>query len=129
MKNDLDISKEKNKLLSAKIEKLGKELNEAKHVSKKWEGSQNVLNFLTSQSKRCDRVAGLGFKWNSQSHCYIQKPDPSKTDFRKRKYVGLPEYIICNYCGKTGHVFNACKKRHNDIERNVKVVKQIWIRK
>jgi len=46
-----------------------------------------------------------------------------------RKYVGLPENIICFHCGKTGHYRYACSSRKYTIERNLIHVKQIWVRK
>ncbi|XP_074301279.1 uncharacterized protein LOC141632652 [Silene latifolia] len=33
----------------------------------------------------------------------IKRPKPIERDFRKHKYMGLPEYILCKFCGHTGH--------------------------
>ena len=46
-----------------------------------------------------------------------------------KKYVGLPENIICYRCGKTSHYRYACSLRKRVMERNSLYVKQIWIRK
>ncbi|XP_074278305.1 uncharacterized protein LOC141601896 [Silene latifolia] len=82
----------------AKIETLTKELHDAKEFYRKWEGSQNILDSLIIQSQKSEEKAGLGFKSNSSVNCNFRNQEPSKTDFRRRKYVGLPEYIICNFC-------------------------------
>jgi len=95
----LKIEKEKNLYLTTRVNELTEELVRARDISKNWEGSQKVLNFLKSQTTKCDKTSGLGFKWNSQSDCTLQKLNPSDTDYRKRKYVGLPEHLTCNYCG------------------------------
>jgi len=42
---------------------------------------------------------------------------------KKRKYVGLPEYVICYYCGKLGHVQYGCEKRINYEKKNAEYVK------
>jgi len=46
-----------------------------------------------------------------------------------KKYVGLPENIICFHCGKAGHHRYACPIRKKAMERNSIYVKQIWIKK
>jgi len=46
-----------------------------------------------------------------------------------KKYVRLPENLICFHCGKTGHHRYACSLRKKAMERNSIYVKQIWIRK
>jgi len=46
-----------------------------------------------------------------------------------RKYLGLPENIICFHRGETGHYRYACPLRKYAIERNLIHVKQIWVRK
>ena len=46
-----------------------------------------------------------------------------------RKYVGLPENIVCFHFGKTGHYRYACPISRYAMERNLVYVKQIWVRK
>ena len=46
-----------------------------------------------------------------------------------RKYVGLPENIVCFHCGKMGHYRYACPIRRYAMESNSIYVKQIWVRK
>ncbi|XP_074297190.1 uncharacterized protein LOC141627886 [Silene latifolia] len=40
---------------------------------------------------------------NDSCTASINKRESYERDFHKRKYVGLPEYILCKFCGKTGH--------------------------
>ncbi|XP_074300745.1 uncharacterized protein LOC141632058 [Silene latifolia] len=89
----------------AKVETLTKELHDAKEFYRKWE-----------------EKVGLGFKSNSSVNCNFRNQEPSKTDFLRRKYAGLPEYIVCNFCGKTGHEFNGCPERLNDLNKNIKAL-------
>ena len=51
------------------------------------------------------------------------------TDPGNRKYVGLPENIVCFHCGKIGHYRYACPIRRHAMDRNLVYVKQIWVRK
>jgi len=46
-----------------------------------------------------------------------------------RKYVGLPENIVCFHCGKMGHHRYACPLRRYAMDKNFVYVKQIWARK
>ncbi|XP_074293123.1 uncharacterized protein LOC141620050 [Silene latifolia] len=82
----------------AKIETLTKELHDAKEFYRKWECSQNILDSLINQSQKSEEKAGLG----------------------------LPEYIVCKFCSKTGHDFNGCANRLNDLNKNIKVAKKEW---
>ncbi|KAK9733293.1 hypothetical protein RND81_04G057900 [Saponaria officinalis] len=103
--------------LTREKEELNEKLKEAFNVSKKWEASETVLNFLTQQSNR-HLKEGIGYQTKCRQE-YVKKfNEPSNRDFRKREYVGLPEYITCNYCGKTGYVFNAYNKRFSDQRKN-----------
>ena len=96
---------------------LQEKLKEAFNVSQKWNASETVLKFLNEQSKRLLNE-GIGYQTKRRKEYVKNNSDPSKRDFRKRKYVGLPEYIICYYCGKTGHVQQGCEKRKNDRKRS-----------
>ncbi|XP_074284013.1 uncharacterized protein LOC141608571 [Silene latifolia] len=78
----------------AKIETLTKELHDAKEFYRKWEGSQNILDSLINQSQKSEEKAGLGFQSNSSVNCNFRNQEPSKIDFRSKKYAGLPEYIV-----------------------------------
>jgi len=46
-----------------------------------------------------------------------------------RKYMGLPENIVCFHCGKTWHYRYACPIRRYAMDRNLVYAKQIWVRK
>ena len=46
-----------------------------------------------------------------------------------RKYVGLPENIVCFHCRKTGHYRYACASRRYAMNKNLVYVKQVWVRK
>jgi len=97
-------------------------LKEALSVSKKWKASENVLKFLNEQTERFHKE-GLGYQTKRRIEYCKNNNKPSDRDFRKRKYVGLPEYIICYYCGKSGHVQYGCEKRINYEKRNTEHVK------
>jgi len=42
-----------------------------------------------------------------------------------RKYVGLPENIVCFHCGKTGNYRYVCPTRRYAMERNLVYMKEI----
>jgi len=46
-----------------------------------------------------------------------------------RKYVSLPENIICFYCDRKGHYRYTYPLRKYAMERNLIHVKQNWVRK
>jgi len=46
-----------------------------------------------------------------------------------RKYVGLPENIVCYHCGRTGHYRYACPSRRCAMNKNLVYVKQVWVKK
>jgi len=101
---------------------LDKRFKEALSISKKWKASKTVLKFLNEQTENFHRE-GLGY----QTRCRVEYCKNNNKlldrDFRKRKYVGLPEYVICYYCGKSGHVQYGCEKRINYEKRNTEYVK------
>ncbi|XP_074271663.1 uncharacterized protein LOC141595596 [Silene latifolia] len=129
---DYDALLGKNKKLLVKVTNLETDLSNARNVVAKWEGSTTVLDFLVNQSKNNNKL-GLGYdsrsdfrqggsqyrtvwipeqKVNTPPDCSIQtdastveikRSKPIERDFRKPKYVGLPEYTICKFCGHTGH--------------------------
>ncbi|XP_074296926.1 uncharacterized protein LOC141627589 [Silene latifolia] len=149
---------DKNKKLLVKVENLEIDLRNVRNVVAKWEGSGTVLDFLVNQSKNTNKL-GLGYdsrsdfrpngsqyhtvwvheqKLNTPPDCLKQndasakiakRPKSIERDFRKRKYVSLPEYTISEFCGHTGHVFNACEKRLSHLDQNIRVVKKMWIKK
>lgn len=53
----------------------------------------------------------------------ISKPPSHERDFRMRKYANLPEYLVCNYCGSSGHDWHNCQKRVNDDNKNIAFVR------
>ena len=105
-----DLLKE-NKSLHVNIEKLETELA----TTKRWNKSSQALDWLNTHHSRNKK--GLGYK-------------PKRTVYPiHRKYVGLPENIVCFHCGKTGHYRYTCPLRKHANEKNERYVKQIWIRK
>jgi len=105
------------------IESLKELLLHARKVHDKWEGSSKVLDFLTEQSDNNMKM-GLGYDCYSRRDHDKCKSTPSDKDFRKRKYVNLPEYLICNYCGHTGHVQINCVKYAHDKGKQAEFVKE-----
>ncbi|XP_074266866.1 uncharacterized protein LOC141590156 [Silene latifolia] len=105
------------------IESLKDLLRHARMVYDKWEGSTKVLNFLSQQSDNNMKM-GLGHECYSRRDHEKCKSSPSDRDFRKRKYVDLPEYLICTYCGKTGHILDSCVKRKLDLNEGIKFVRE-----
>jgi len=84
-------------------------------ANRRWNKASHALNWLSNHHNQAKK--GLGFQ---------QK----RTVYPKhRKYVGLPENIVCFHCGKTGHARYTCPSRNNVLERNFGYVKQIWVRK
>jgi len=125
--------------LTSEIEVLKSKLREALDVSKKWEGSANALKILNKYRHNTNKE-GLGFQGKNPSKQNLNAPDPTKRDFRKRKYVNLPEYVFCTFCGKNGHKFSACNRGYNFFYSNGKYeiakkpyprykFKQVWVRK
>ena len=97
--------------LNATIEKL--ETNLA--TNNRWNKSSQALDWLNTHHNRNKK--GLGYK-------------PKQTVYPiHRKYVGLPENIVCFHCGKTGHYRYTCPLRKHANEKNERYGKQIWIRK
>ncbi|XP_074306191.1 uncharacterized protein LOC141641430 [Silene latifolia] len=99
------------------IQSLKNLLLHARKVHDKWEGSAQVLDFLTEQSDN-NLKQGLGYECYSRRDHSKCKETPSEKDFRKRKYTNLPEYLICSYCGVSGHVQDNCVKRVQDLRKN-----------
>ena len=91
-----------------------KQVEQEQAVNKKWLDSSVALNWLNTHHNRGKQ--GLGFvKKRTIYPC-------------KRKYLGLPENIVCYHCGKTGHVRYACPSREHAFKKNFCCVKQIWVR-
>jgi len=101
---------ENNKLL----EKL-KQVESNLVANKRWNRSSQALNWLNIHHSRGRK--GLAFE---KKHTVYPK---------NKKYVGLPENIVCFHCDKIGHYRYNCLSRKNAIERNLVHVKQIWVRK
>jgi len=112
--------KEKEKIESLLVEnqKLNEKLKQVEQeqaVKTRWLDSSVALNWLNTHHNRGKQ--GLGFvKKHTIYPC-------------KRKYLGLPENIVCYHCGKTGHVRYVCPSRDHALKKNFHCVKQIWIRK
>ena len=109
------------KLQKEKLD-LDARLKEALSISKKWKASETVLKFLNEQTERFHKE-GLGYQTRCRVEYCKKNNKPSDRDFRRRKYADLPEYVICYYCGKTGHVQYNCNKRMNYEKKNTEYVK------
>ena len=84
-------------------------------TKRRWHDSLQALNWLNNHHNRGRK--GLGFvKKHTVYPC-------------NRKYVGLPENIVCYHCGKTGHTRYTCPSRKHALEKNYNCVKQIWVKK
>ena len=96
------------------LEKLNKTESDLAR-NKQWNSSSTALKWLNTHHNR--NKNGLGFM-------------AKHTDYPvNRKYVSLPEYIVCYHCGKTGHYRYTCPSRKNAMERSMIYVKQIWVKK
>jgi len=84
-------------------------------ANRRWNRASYTLNWLNNHHNQGRK--GLGFQ---QKHTVYP---------RYKKYVGLPENIVCFHCGKTEHVRYTCPSRNNALERNFGYIKQIWVRK
>jgi len=96
--------------------KVGKKQVEADFsTNRHWNQASQALNWLNTHHNRGRK--GLDFvKKHTVYPC-------------NRKYVGLPENIVCYHCGKIGHVRYTCPSREHAFKRNYSCVKQIWVRK
>ncbi|KAK9733228.1 hypothetical protein RND81_04G052800 [Saponaria officinalis] len=111
--NDLDHTK-----CLEEISTLKDLLSHARKVHDKWEGNTKVLDFLTAQSNNNMKM-GLGHEcYSRRDHSKCKPTSPELHDFRRRKYDDLPKYLICNYCGYSGHIQENCVKRALDMKRN-----------
>jgi len=108
--------KQKAESLLAENNKLHEKIKQAEidqATNRHWNDFSQALNWLNNnQGKK-----GLGFMKKHTVYPY------------NRKYVGLPENIVCFHCGKTGHVRYTYPSRKHALERNLGYVKQIWVRK
>ena len=107
----IDLTKLENKSLELKqkVESLlvenRKLLEKLKQVeldlaaNRRWNKASQGLNWLNTHHNQGRK--GLGFQPK-----HIVYP-------RYKKYVGLPENIVCFHCGKTGHVRYTCRSRKN----------------
>jgi len=80
-------------------------------ANRRWNSSLQGLNWLNTNYNQGRR--GLGFV--TKSTVYLLN----------RKYVGLPENIVCFHFSKTGHYRYACPIRRYAMDRNLVYVKQI----
>ena len=84
-------------------------------TNRRWNQASQALNWLSKNHNHGKK--GLGFvKKHTVYPC-------------NRKYVGLPENIVCFHCGKNGHVKYTCPSREHAFKKNYGYVKQIWVRK
>ncbi|GAB2300154.1 hypothetical protein Dimus_038605 [Dionaea muscipula] len=115
LKSECDETKHELNVRIQQNEKLQKELNEVKKCSTLSNINSKMHAWL--YGTQCKKRTGLGFK------------EKSKTWNPKGKYVGLPEYKTCMFCGNGGHETSECLKRSMALERNLCYVRQIWVRK
>jgi hypothetical protein len=84
-------------------------------------------------ANRCGNRASQALNWLNTHHNRNKKGlgfvKKSTVYPANRKYVGLPENIVCFHCGKTGHYRYSCPSRKYAIEKNLVYVRQIWVRK
>ena len=96
------------------LEKL-KQVESDLAANRRWNRSSQALNWLNTHFTRSKK--GLGF---------VTKRTVYPVN---RKYVGLPENIVCFHCGKKGHYRYTCPIRRYAMESNLIYVKQIWVKK
>jgi len=118
LEKDSLVLKQKAETLLAENKNLVEKLKQVETdfaANRSWNRASQALNWLNTHHNRSKH--GLGF---------VKK----KTVYPvQRKYVGLPENIVCFHCGKTGHYRYSCASRKYAIEKNLVYVKQIWVRK
>jgi len=84
-------------------------------ANRRWNCSLEALNWLNNHHNRTKK--GLGFV--TKRVIYLVN----------RKYVGLPENIVCFHCDKKGYYHYTCSLRKYAMEKNLIYVKHIWVRK
>jgi len=110
--------KQKNESLLTENQSLHEKIKQVeidKASNKRWHDSSDGLNWLNTHHNRGRK--GLGFiKKHTIYPC-------------NRKYIGLPENIVCYHCEKIGHVRYTCPSREYAFKKNYGCMKQIWVRK
>jgi len=115
-KESLDL-KQKIEFLLAENQSLHEKLKQVEidqAANKRWHDSSEALNWLNTHHNQGKK--GLSFVKK-----YTVYPC-------NRKYVGLPENIVCYHCAKTRHVIYTCPSREHTFKKNYGCVKQIWVR-
>lgn len=80
---------------------------------KKWLVVQKVLNNMSNSTNNRD-IFVLGY--NDQRHNgkkIRHNARKFEQEFKKRKYVDLPEHLICSCSGENGNIINNCKGNKN----------------
>lgn len=114
------------KVINTSVEFLDSQLTIAREMYEKWSYGLKALDYLSSTTNNRNKTS---LEYTGQQHNVRHGARNFKMDFPKRKYVDLPEYLICNFCGNNGRLiddFNIKKKR---VAKNVRYVSQIWVRK
>ena len=70
-----------------------------------------VLNWFDKNQSR--NRSGVGFNHKKKN--------------RSKNYVDLPSSKVCTYCGETGHVRYSCCRKNNVLDRNIRMLKQMWV--
>jgi len=83
--------------------------------NRRWNRASQALNWLSTHHSRGRKGLGFGTK-------RIVYPV-------NRKYVGLPENIVCFHRGKTGHYRYVCPSKRYAMDKNLVYIKQVWARK
>ena len=97
-----------------KLHETLKQVETDQATNRRWNKPSQALNWLNNHHNRGRK--GLDFEKKHTVYPY------------NRKYVGLPENIVCFHCEKIGHVRYICPSRKHAIEKNLGYVKQIWVR-
>ena len=111
LKQKIESLLEENSKLLEKLKQAETDLT----TNRRWNSSSQALNWLNTHHNRTKK--GLGFV--TKRTIYLVN----------RKYMGLPENIVCFHCGKMGHYRYTCPLRRYAMEINFIYVKQFWVRK
>ncbi|XP_074313649.1 uncharacterized protein LOC141648837 [Silene latifolia] len=102
LNNDYNSLLAKNKNLLVVVNNLETDLSNARNVVAKWEDRRFSISSLSGSPMKVNTPPDCSIQTDAIT-VEIKRSKPIERDFRKPKYVGLPEYTICKFCGHTGH--------------------------